>query len=427
MMVTHKYLVLIIIPFMFISSCQGNPELIIQPSATPNEFLLPPVEPQPGWSLFEGREMEIWLPDYYFGGDPIKDLNLISQYLSEYGEEGQRILLNVQQNKSRYSFFAFNTRLTPSGNLSTIQILNEVVSPATSLDSYMDSITQFLPQGHIEITRDVGSVNGLDTATMVFQVALPNSVGRELRFMLRSSPTKMWTLSFITTIDDLDAHIGDMQQAVRSFRAGNMLEHKEVQAPTEMAAATETPMGLLLVDDFSNPSSGWTISNNEIYSRYYSEGSYHTFIFDPDTLAWSLFGEIAEGVVMEVDAWPAPGQPADTYSEMGLVCGYLDAENFYYLSVRSDGHFGIFQMQAGGEKFLFSENWQQNPNIRADGSQNRLRAECFDQKLRLFVNNELMGEVSSPGSVSGRWGLMAGSFGWRDSHIQFDNFVAFQQ
>ena len=423
----QKYLVLIFISLILLSGCQNGSQLFADPTPTPTEFTLPPVEPLPGWSRFEGREMEIWLPDYYFGGDPLKDLNLITQFLTEYGEEGQRILLNAQKNKSRYNFFAFNTLLTPTGILPTVNIFSEVVSPATSMNGYMDSMTNFLSEGYLEITRDVGSVNGIETGTMVLQAPLPNGSGRELRFMMRGEPTEMWVISFTTTVDDLDAHIGDMQQAVRSFRSSSMLPQVEVQAPTQRAAfATDTPQGMLAFDDFSDPDSGWGISSNEKISYYYAEGTYHMFVFAPDTLVWSVFGEITDNVILEVDAWPAAGQPADSYSEMGFLCGYLDAQNFYYLTIRSDGHFGIFQMQANSEKFLYSDIWEQNPTIRVDGSPNRLRAECIQDQLRLFVNNELMGEVTAPGIVSGRWGLMGGSFAWKDAHFQFDNFVASQ-
>jgi hypothetical protein len=68
------------------------------------------------------------------------------------------------------------------------------------------------------------------------------------------------------------------------------------------------------------------------------------------------------------------------------------------------------------------EDWGQSASIKTGNAPNRLAAECSGTTLRLFVNGVLLAEVQAPEAVSGQVGLYGGSFDWRDTHIQFDNF-----
>lgn len=391
-------------------------------SLPPTSFVLPTVEPIPGWLMFPTREIEVWLPDSYFGGDPAIDLALMTQFLRQYDAEGQRQILTLEQNYTKWNFFAFDTDPTDYGILTTIHISTEIVPPATVLENYMTSAINTLPVGYQVIEQGVGSINGLQSARFVLEYPLPDRPGKEVRYIIQENSTRLWILTFSTTKDDFDTQVGIFQQIVRSFRSNAMQQQQDLAA----SQPTPTAEGLILFDDFSDSSSGWTIASNELTTIYYSGGSYHIFVYQPDVLSWATIGEEYSRVSLEVDAWQAGTLQAEAYSELGLICGYQDAENFYYLSIRTDGKYGIYQMRPDGEILLGMPDWVDSPAINIGTTPNKLKADCIDNTLRLYANGQLLGEVVTPTAVTGRVGLFAGSFTWPDSHTQFDNFAIYQ-
>jgi hypothetical protein len=321
------------------------------------------------------------------------------------------------------NFFAFKTVPEADGTITTMNITTEIIPPGITMDGYMDQVMEIVLQNHTLVSREVGSINGMETGRMVLDFTLGDKPGKKVVYILRESPSKIWGLTYSTSAENFDANANDFHQSVRTFRSTAMLAQQAAAAAAGGAGPTPTPEGLLIYDDFSNDQSGWDTFNNEQISRYYSEGSYHFFFFQEDLIAASAIGNNLSAARVEVDAWMANPTGPEAYGEMGIVCGFQDASNYYFLSIRSDGYFGVFQKAGEDIHFVGLEDWGQSATIKTGNAPNRLAAECSGTTLRLFVNGVLMAEVQAAEPVSGQVGLYGGSFDWRDTHIQFDNFM----
>ena len=418
---------LLLLLSFWLTGCGGGetetaPEAIILPSATPTTPPLPAFDAPEGWLRYEGRRLEIWLPGTYFGGDPTRDLTLFTQYLKQYDPDGQRLSLIVERYHQNMNFYAFNTVPTPSGILTSVNITTEVISPLTTMEKYIEVGLSKIPAGIEMVSHEVGKLNNMETGKIIYDFLLPNeAIGRMAQYILRTSESEIWVLTFSTSLEEFDAQSAIFQQAVRSFRNDEMLQQAE--DAVEAGEPTPTPPGLLFFDDFSNDLSGWAVANDELISRYYAEGSYHFYIFQNDIIASSTIGESRANVRVEADAWVTNPRGEEAFAEVGIVCGYKSATDYYFLSIRSDGHFGIFQTVGDQQNFMGMEDWLPHPAISKGNAPNHLTAECVGNTLRFFVNGQPLGEATTAVPLEGQAGVYGGSFSWADTHVQFDNFT----
>jgi hypothetical protein len=177
---------------------------------------------------------------------------------------------------------------------------------------------------------------------------------------------------------------------------------------------------VLFRDDFSNPSSGWDrVSVSEGVTDY-AEGVYRILVNTSNTDVWANPGLNFSDARIEVDATKVGG---DDNNDFGVVCRYKDNANFYFFVISSDGYYGIGKFVDGEQKLIGSESMPPSDKINTGNATNHLRADCVGNTLRLYVNDELLGEVEDSDFTSGDVGLIAGSFDQPGTDIHFDNFI----
>jgi len=183
--------------------------------------------------------------------------------------------------------------------------------------------------------------------------------------------------------------------------------------------APELPSNILFQDDFSDPSSGWDSITTPEGITDYTTGAYRIFVNTLNSDVWANPGLEFNDVRVEVDAAKVGG---DNNNDFGLICRYLDSENFYFLIVSSDGYYGIGKVAAGQQQLIGSPSMLPSELIRQGVATNHLRADCIGPKLSLYVNDEFLAQVEDPDFTSGDVGLMAGSIESPGVDIHFDNF-----
>lgn len=181
---------------------------------------------------------------------------------------------------------------------------------------------------------------------------------------------------------------------------------------------TQEIPALLFEDDFSNPASGWEVSSQGGVKDYYN-GTYHIKIDDPNIFSWSIIEQTYGDVRIDVDM--AFTGPADL-AEMGVVCRMENSQDFYFLTIRSDGAYAVFKMYQGNEFFLGMDGYQTSPEIRTGINTNHLTAECRGEHLSLSVNGVLLVSVNDSSYQVGDVGVMAGAFEQTGVNVYFDNF-----
>lgn len=197
-------------------------------------------------------------------------------------------------------------------------------------------------------------------------------------------------------------------------------------SPTLTAQPNATPdgrPGLLFADYFSNPESGWDRVTEEKGSTDYENGGYLIVVNEENSDYWANPNKHFSDVRIEVEAQKIGG---DDDNDFGVICRYVDMDNFYTFKISSDGYFGIFKRVDGGSIDLISaESMRFSELINQGDVLNHLTIECVGNRLSLFINGELAAEVYDSDFLSGDVGLMAGTYGVPGTQIQFDDFEVF--
>lgn len=207
-----------------------------------------------------------------------------------------------------------------------------------------------------------------------------------------------------------------------------LFDHFVVVAPrAALPAPTRVPSGtVLLQEDFSDPARSNLpegVQDDDSVLEYTS-GGYRIFIPRSDqSRLVSLPGYIADQRV-EVDITKLGGPDESAF---GVYCHYgADGQGYEFL-IGADGYYAISKLMAGGDEFvlLVGGGESRSNAIRRGDATNRLRAECSDDTLTLFVNGEQVAEARDGEFQLGGFAFIAIAFEDTSGGIDvlFDNLV----
>ncbi len=179
---------------------------------------------------------------------------------------------------------------------------------------------------------------------------------------------------------------------------------------------------VLMVDNFTDPMSGWKVWVGEDGSSIdYSDGALRVFINKSQFDYWSVAGKNYDNVHLESDIKKGAG-PDD--NDFGLICRYQDENNFYAFVISSDGYAGIIKVKNGEYQVLSGDMLQYSEAIHRGSDRNRLQAVCKDSTLTFSVNAIKLFEVTDADFTSGDVGVIAGAYDTAGVEVFFDNFAA---
>lgn len=184
-------------------------------------------------------------------------------------------------------------------------------------------------------------------------------------------------------------------------------------------ADTSSAGTILYADDFSRLTRDWGVWNRDGATVAYEKGGLHIQVNQPQYDFWSVAGQNFRDTQIEVDVAKIGG-PDD--NDFGVVCRYLNKDNFYMLVISSDGYFGMAKMKGGQYSMIGAEQLQYSGAIVPGIALNHLRADCIGSTLRLFANGQKLMEAQDGDFSSGDVGVMAGSYDTGGIDILFDNF-----
>jgi len=178
---------------------------------------------------------------------------------------------------------------------------------------------------------------------------------------------------------------------------------------------------VLFQDDFSDSSSGWTQGEDGSGIAEYQNGDFRIYV------ATDLSGKLSilrlqpfADVRIEVDATKTAG-PDD--NDFGIICRYVDENNFYFFEISSDGYYGIGKYKNNQLQLIDIEQMQSSEAILQGVATNHLRADCVGTSLTLYANGTQLARVIDTDFGSGNVGLIAGTFETPGADISFDNFT----
>jgi hypothetical protein len=180
--------------------------------------------------------------------------------------------------------------------------------------------------------------------------------------------------------------------------------------------------GVLMEDDFSDPSSGWNRVATIQGETDFADGVYRILVNEPNLDIWSMPGKSFQDVRIEVDALKVGGERDNRF---GILCRAVRPDSFYTFIVSSDGYYGIGKINGQEYKLIGMDSLQPSDVILKGTALNHIRADCIGDTLTLYVNGEKLAEVRDAEYPTGDVGLIAGTYETSGTDIRFDNFIVY--
>ncbi|HKY78755.1 MAG TPA: serine protease [Anaerolineales bacterium] len=174
---------------------------------------------------------------------------------------------------------------------------------------------------------------------------------------------------------------------------------------------------VVIFDDFSDPASGWVEDSDPDWDLYYGGGSYFFEIGPSQFYLNSYLVEDHTNIVVNVDV--NIEQPAFD-GDIGVLCRYIDSDNYYALEVSEDGYYSIWKRVAGEVVYLVE--WTSSDLVPIDSSPFVLNASCDGAQLMVGINGEVLAQATDTDFATGYAGLTAGTWENGGLIVSFDNF-----
>lgn len=190
----------------------------------------------------------------------------------------------------------------------------------------------------------------------------------------------------------------------------------------------QPPANLLYSDDFSvSPSVEMEEYTADDGSAGTSNGVY-VVRSTGDLWQWGRSDSSFDNVTVEVDAKMIQG-PANNNTGFGVVCRLTEREDTsvdgYMLAISGDGYYTIRSITASSMSPLV--DWEYSSVINQGSANNRIRATCNGNELKLEVNGTQIASATTiaDGATNGSIAFAAISFetGEPIAEIHFDNLV----
>ena len=190
--------------------------------------------------------------------------------------------------------------------------------------------------------------------------------------------------------------------------------------PTDTSTPTLDP-SIILIDDFSDPDSGWAELTDSGGSIAYEDGALLFTIKAENFSYWTTLNRLFMNVAIEVDAKKIAGSDINN---IGVICRYKDMYNYYLFSISSGGYYGFFKQIDGDWGDTSVNNWLFDDKVIKTGlGTNHIKVTCNGDNLRMEVNGTLLIDLNDTDLMSGDVGLYAGTYDTPLVKVQFDNFL----
>jgi hypothetical protein len=184
---------------------------------------------------------------------------------------------------------------------------------------------------------------------------------------------------------------------------------------------------VILFDNFSVKNDNWITSNTDVGTMAFKNLGLSIYVSKANIIIyslhqWPLFqpNPIPNDARIEVDATFVAGTDNNEY---GIICRFVDRDNYYLFGISSKGSARILNYLRGQWSTLV-KSFPLN-NLNQGENANHIRADCVGDELTLYVNSYLVTSIRDINHPEGNVGLFVGTFETPGTEILFDNFYVY--
>jgi hypothetical protein len=185
----------------------------------------------------------------------------------------------------------------------------------------------------------------------------------------------------------------------------------------QAASPAATSPGTSFADTFDAAARSRFLVREDEQVRYaFIDERYLIEVKKPDTLVWSRAEGVYTALRIEVELVFVANAPL---SAGGVMFHMQDGENFYLLSLASNGFYALDLYQNNRVTNLI--DWTETKKLALAGKPNRLRLETADERIAIYLNGERLELTSDATFAKGELALAATSFAEAGAEVRFDN------
>jgi hypothetical protein len=188
------------------------------PSQTPTPTITPtPTEtPIPGWSPISGDGVSLWLPDSWQGGNPQDDLDRLLAEAANTAREVSQYAGVLEENRSAINLWAYDTASSGNFHLTNVNIGQEAVDDAITVDLYMDAIDRNLPESFTITGRQLMDILENQGGRIFIDVNVNGLVIKEVMYIFKVGDL-MWLVTFAAESDVFDAQLPIIEMSMQTM------------------------------------------------------------------------------------------------------------------------------------------------------------------------------------------------------------------
>ncbi len=145
----------------------------------------------------------------------------------------------------------------------------------------------------------------------------------------------------------------------------------------------------------------------------------------PNTLQFSTLADHTfDDFILEVDGRQLSGDLGNTY---GVLFRVQDPGRFYRLEINGNGQYMLERRNGDGSWTRFVDDWTETEAIKQGISvMNRLKVEANGPTIAVYVNDQLVQQITDSAYLRGNIALDAGTFIQPHTKVAFDNVLVRQ-
>jgi hypothetical protein len=172
------------------------------------------------------------------------------------------------------------------------------------------------------------------------------------------------------------------------------------------------------LDDFSNPSSGWKVSDSGNTVWFYTGGEYEILMRNA---GWWAGATCPLTSLTDYSVEADMHRPAGATSSYGLIFGFQDWSHFYLLVVSPDSQMYAVLRQYDGWTSIV--DWGGSTAIKTQSDTNHLQVERTGAHINAYANGQLLASADDSSFMGG---LQVGVYAQAGNSVPdaayFDNF-----
>ncbi len=180
--------------------------------------------------------------------------------------------------------------------------------------------------------------------------------------------------------------------------------------------------GTLFEDSFDgDPDCGWVLYNDSGLVAEISDGALRLSTSQAGKITWTNANRNFDDLVISVRARQVSGPNDNAY---GIICRYVNAENFYVFLISGDGYYAIGKYETGRPQVQYltgDGQYAYSDLINQGVATNDIQASCIGDQLSLSVNGLPLASVADASFSAGDIGFGASTLQPGTSVIEFDD------